>query len=196
MSMGQVKRLLILWSALALLSFNSYAQMGMEDLVPAPPPPDSGANWSVTEYAFVRANGEIDGLPPAMALRLGVSSFFVIPIHSSIELGVIGGDDRRRHVRLNIISVGKQPQLTRLGRAELWAADPYVRGDIGALIWAEGGQFSYAPGLELGMSFRFSENFAIAPGVRLGSINGHLFEKNDTSIAAILSLIEVVRIGD
>ncbi len=195
MIMGSAKQLLILGSMLTLFSFGARAQTEMEDLVPAPPPADSGANWSVTEYAFVRANGEIDGLPPAMALRLGASSFFVIPIHSSVELGFIGGEDRRRHIRLNLISVGKQPQLKRMGRAGLWEADPYIRGDIGAVIWAEGGQFSYAPGLELGMSFRFSEHFAIAPGVRLGSIHGHLFEKDDTSIAAILSLIEVVPIG-
>lgn len=190
----QAKQFLLIWSTLALFSLNAWAQM--EDLVPEPPPPDSGANYSVTEYSFVRANGEIDGLPPAMALRIGASSFFVIPIHSSLEFGVIGDKDRRRHIRANFISIGKQPQLKRSGKAGLWEADPYVRGDIGAVIWAEGGHFSYAPGLELGMSFRFSENFAIAPGVRLGSINGHLFEKDDTSIAAVLSLIEVVPIGE
>lgn len=149
----------------------------------------------MTEYAFVRSNGEIEDLPPAMALRLGMSSYFLVPIHSSVEAAFIGDKDRRRHVRLNLISIGKQPQLTRGGRAGLWAVDPYVRADIGAFIWAEGGHFSYAPGLELGMSFRFSENFAIAPGVRLGSIHGHLFEKDDTSISAVLSLIEVVPLG-
>lgn len=192
--MAQAKQLLCIGSILASLWLAPARAVELDDLVPAPPPADSGANWSVTEYAFLRSNGEIDGLPPAMAFRVGASSFFLIPIHSSLELGFIG-EDRRRYLRLNGISVGKQPQLTRRGRAEVWAADPYVRGDIASVIWAEGGHVSYAPGLELGMSIRFSENYALAPGVRLGSIHGHLFEKDDTSISAVLSLLEVVPIG-
>ncbi len=146
--------------------------------------------YGSTEYSFLASHGKLDDKTPAMALRLGTSNNILFPFNSSFEVGFIG-ENRRAYSRLSLAALGKQPQIGR-ERPMLWAADGYVRAELLSMIWAEGGFVGYSPAIEAGISFRLTDAWGIAPAVRFTSVAGKIFERDDTMITVVISLIEVV----
>ena len=101
-----------------------------------------------------------DGIYSA-AFRIGASTRDLIPMHSTIDFGVLE-NHRRKYIRFNAFGVGYQPELI----TSRTSFSGFARVDLVCGTLAETGYFAYTPGGELGFVLGVAGSWALTGGFR------------------------------